>query len=600
MNQTPHAPHHPARRGFTLFEVGISLVIVSVGVLSVMMLMPVGIKAQQMARFQLLASAKAIEIMSVNANQWRKWDLQRMEGRTLGLCSINQVAQTPLIEQKMCNWRHGSLPVPMEIARRLDSDGDEIQNILAQGGYLFYSSPRPIASDDEDDPNAIPRLEDREIPNESQRLVYAIVGHPQQLALASHPCKAWPYYDWYPNPPRSRTTADTSSPNSRHEDSWRLNAWPNLNDFLAVKQAWQDAQIAPPPPPDPPAPAAPLTPVERDLAIRELTKEKVITYRDKAKELAVALGMTVDAISGIPDLPPGSAYDPVDASKVLAAGYVAQAMVWLTSPSLWPPPPLPLTPAQLAELDEARTNARKAHESALTWLRRHTTTDPYNWGIDRALNFQNGWDQPLLQYELFASADPAAVWASPFTVPTLGDVSWRVISAQPVVNAGTSSSDKITSTRLTGNQTEIASSWGNADTFNLTKPFQPAERCRQMVFWAVDWKSYADAETAPSAPQDASRTPYDSNNTMAYNAGAHKFNNPERFFTFENETRTTFANKTGNNATERGIYLGLWGADRNGNRRLDIGPVPTSVRMRAMSVARFNVYQPRVWSGLRN
>jgi len=575
---TPSLHHHArhGRHGFTLFEVGISLVIVSVGVLSVMMLMPVGIKAQQMARFQLLASAKAIEIMSVNANQWRKWDEQRMEGQTLGLCSINQVAQTPLVEQKACNWRHGNLPVPLDIARRLDSDGDEIQKILSDGGYLFYSSPRPIASTGEDNP----LLEDREVPNETQRLVYAFVGHAQQPALANHPCKAWPYYDWYPSPPRGRAVMGTSSPNSRHEDSWVLNGWPQLTSFQAVTTAWKAVSF--------PLVIPPANP----------PKANVIAYRDKAKELAVALGMTVDG-NGIPDLPIGTAFDAVDAYRVLAAGYIAQSLVWLTNTTYVP------TTADL-------TMAQKAHEVALNWLRRHVTTDAYDWGIDRALNFQNGWDHPLLQYEMFASASPAAMLASLFTVPTNGDVSWRVLSGRPVINAGTSSSYGITSImagppapgvpiRPNGNKIEIQDSWGNqppgvVDTFNLTKPFKPADRCRQLVFWAVDWKSYVDAETTPSAPQDASRFPYDSDGKGSYNGGAHKFHNPERFFTFADNTRATLAESTSN----KSVYLGLFGADRNGNKRLDVGPVPASVRMRAVSVARFNFYNPRVWSGLRN
>lgn len=572
MNQTPHAPHHPARRGFTLFEVGISLVTVSVGVLSVMMLMPVGIKAQQMARFQLLASAKAIEIMSVNANQWRKWDEQRMEGLTLGLCSINQVAQTPLVEQKACNWRHGNLPVPLEIARRLDSEGDEIQKILNDGGYLFYSSPRPIASTGEDNP----LLEDREVPNETQRLVYAFVGNAQQPALANHPCKAWPYYDWYPSPPRVRAVMDTSSPNSRHEDSWRLNSWPQLPAFQAVVTAWK--VVAPP--------------------VTNPSRADIVAYRDKAKELVIALGMVADG-DGIPEPPAGTAFESVDAYRVLAAGYVAQSMVWLTSTAYVP------TAAEL-------TMAQKAHEHALTWLRRHVTTDPYDWGIDRSLNFQNGWDHPLLQYEMFASATATATLASLFRVPTNGDVSWKVLSARPVINAGTSSSYGITSlmaglpapgvpVRPNGNKLEIQDSWGNqspgvVDTFNLTNSFKPADRCRQLVFWAVDWKSYSDAETAPSAPQDASRFPYDSDGNGSYNGGAHKFHNPERFFTFADSTRGSLAESTSN----RNVYLGMWGADRNGNRRLDVGPVPASVRLRAVSVARFNFYNPRVWAGLRN
>jgi hypothetical protein len=187
-----------------------------------------------------------------------------------------------------------------------------------------------------------------------------------------------------------------------------------------------------------------------------------------------------------------------------------------------------------------------------------------------------------------------------------------VLSARPVINAGTSNSYGITSLmagapapgvvpRPNGNKNEIQDSWGNqspglVDTFNLTKPFQPAERCRQLVFWAVDWKSYADAETAPSAPQDASRFPYDSDGGANYNGGAHKFHNPERFFTFGDASRSTIVES----ASNKSVYLGLYGADRNGNKRLDVGPVPSSVRMRAVSVARFNFYNPRVWAGLRN
>ncbi len=570
----------PSRRGFTLFEVGISLVIVSVGVLSVMMLFPTGLKAQQMARFQILASAKAIELMSVNANQWRKWDEQRLEGQTLALCSINQVAQSPLIEQKNCNYRHGSLPVPLDIARRLDAENDEIQQVLRAGGYLFYSSPRPVASIDE----GTISLEDIEIPNESQRLVFAYVGHAQQPALANHPCKAWPYYDWYPAPPRVSSFPNNSTPSSRHEDSWRLNAWPNLTEFLAVSTAWQTA-------------------VPNTLPELPHTRANVVAYRDKAKELVAALAMVRD-LDGIPDAPPGNAYTPVEPYKVLAAGYLAQAMVWLTRPSLMP-------------TAMESTQAQKAHEHSLQWLHRHVTTDPYDWGIDRALNFQNGWDHPLLQYELFPSNSPGARWqdANIFTAAN-GDISWRILTARPVRNPGTSTSYGMRSViapvpgpvappRPSGNKIDIEESFGTQvvgqpDTFNLTAPFQPAERCRQLVFWAVDWKSYQDAETAPSAPQDASRVPYDSDGKYSYHNNAHKFNNPEVFFTWNNSSRNGLNTSAPDGLSSKENYLGMWGADRNGNRKLDHGSVPPSVRMRATTIARFNFYNPRVWSGLRN
>ena len=50
-------------RGFTLFEVSISLALVAFGVVSILMLLPSGVKAQQMARFQIYAAAKAEEMI---------------------------------------------------------------------------------------------------------------------------------------------------------------------------------------------------------------------------------------------------------------------------------------------------------------------------------------------------------------------------------------------------------------------------------------------------------------------------------------------------------------------------------------------------------
>jgi hypothetical protein len=570
-----HAPL--TTTGFTLFEVGISLAIVTTGVLSVMMLMPVGIKTQQVARYQILASAKAIEIISVNANQWRKWDEQRLEGQRLAECSINNIAHSPLVEQKACNYRHGSLPVPPEIARRLDSDNDEIQRILNQGGYLFYSSPRPIQSMNE----GTVTIEDKEVPNETQKLVYAYVGHAQQPALASHPLKAWPYYDWYPAPPRARLTTDNSSPVSRHEDSWRLNNWPSLTEFLAVCSAWKT--VAP-------------------TAAAGASRDNIVAYRDKAKLLVAALGMPRD-LDDIPNPPPGTALEPVEPYRVLATSYLAHAMMWLTRQPLAP------TAAEIAQ-------AQKAHESAMQWLYRHQSTSPYDWGIDRALNFQNGWDHPLLQYQLFKPPALGGDLADNVYTNPNGDLSWRVLTAQPVVNAGTSNSYGVRSVlaphlgpavdpRPSGNKPEIDDSWGQQipgqeDTFNLTAPFHPSERCRQLVFWVVDWKSYADAETVPSAPQDASRFPYDSEGRFSYHNHAHKFNNPEVFFVWKTKDRNSNNTSPPEGTSNVANYLGLHGADRNGNRRLDIGPVPASARLRATTVARFNLYQPRVWSGLRN
>jgi hypothetical protein len=42
------------------------------------------------------------------------------------------------------------------------------------------------------------------------------------------------------------------------------------------------------------------------------------------------------------------------------------------------------------------------------------------------------------------------------------------------------------------------------------------------------------------------------------------------------------------------VFSGCWGADRNFNGKLDRGPVPKAVRLRAQLVARFNFYDMRV------
>src|SRR4051812_21333852 len=60
-------PHRAApaacHAGFTLFEVAISLILVSIGVVSVMMVYPMGIRTQLLARYQLYAAAKAEEMV---------------------------------------------------------------------------------------------------------------------------------------------------------------------------------------------------------------------------------------------------------------------------------------------------------------------------------------------------------------------------------------------------------------------------------------------------------------------------------------------------------------------------------------------------------
>ena len=50
----------------------------------------------------------------------------------------------------------------------------------------------------------------------------------------------------------------------------------------------------------------------------------------------------------------------------------------------------------------------------------------------------------------------------------------------------------------------------------------------------------------------------------------------------------------------RAAFLGLYGADRNGNGVFDRGPLPATARMRAVPIGRWNFYDRRMITALRN
>jgi hypothetical protein len=180
--------------GFTLFEVALSLVLVTFGVISLMMLFPQGIKAQQMARYRFHAATKALEMVdsynsfnnacaNIDNEAPNPWDVPT------GRCSSAND-----LERRLASPRFGIAPLPKEIALRLDSDGDEIHTILSEGGSLYYSQPQAASGFMETGTPATP-------PVEAQRLVFAVVGYAQANALHVFPWKAWPYYTPYPSPP---------------------------------------------------------------------------------------------------------------------------------------------------------------------------------------------------------------------------------------------------------------------------------------------------------------------------------------------------------------------------------------------------------------
>ena len=221
---------------------------------------------------------------------------------------------------------------------------------------------------------------------------------------------------------------------------------------------------------------------------------------------------------------------------------------------------------------------------------------------------------------------------------------WRVLSPEPIRNVGVSASyptNVINSTMRRGGY-EGLSQFGDIDHYNIAAPFDASERCRQLVFWAVDWQSYEDFETAPSAPVDCSKYPLaaprgdwhesghiiPTNRTRSYSSRMTdlefrdeqlwSFRNPEKTLLFfigtdgvDPRTLPTGApvekymilNNSnpdrGNGLEQRKTFNGLFGADRNFNKILNRGPVPRSVRLQAIEVARFNFYDPRVMAILR-
>jgi type II secretory pathway pseudopilin PulG len=186
-----------SRHGFTLFEVAVSIALVGLGVLVLALFLPTAIKAQEKARFQLYADAKAMEVMEYFSSQPQiniginnhleasnPWDIP-----------TGYRAYAPDIEPRTAAVRGPLFVLPTDIARRLDSPNDEIRRILDEGGQLYYSNPAAANNGRMDAPY------EPQPPNEAIRLVIGFRGHPQQNALAQIPWKGWPYYANYPGPP---------------------------------------------------------------------------------------------------------------------------------------------------------------------------------------------------------------------------------------------------------------------------------------------------------------------------------------------------------------------------------------------------------------
>lgn len=637
----PYQSTGTRRQGFTLFEVAISLVLVAVGVISVMMVYPMGIKTQLLARYQIYAAAKAEEMVesfnaSHNANP-------AIDAEGIGPWDVPVAYKTQAhdLECRVATHRFGLIPLPMDLARRLDSDADEIGQVLAQGGYLYYSQPMATSNTEEQGMRLAP-------PNETQKLVIAVTGYAQHNAIGIFPWKAWPYLMPYPSAPlhglhwhsEYMGSAATFLFDNKQSYCWEASAPTSApipgadTDILAVFNAYKAYCYDN-------APTA-------ELAVAYL--QAALRYADQ-KGLPRSFYEPNPIPNPVPDFIPGT----LDANgedfnhgawkQVQAMRYLAHAATcltrWKSLTELGGQPSMsgsgfPIGPNSSGSpaINLTHDLIVYYHERCMNLIMRYAASFPYDWGAPRPLQRSQMMDFPLIEFDLFQPPLTGTHFSREIGQGTVAAAQWKPLPARPIHNVGVSYQFPVATLPLnvatptyslpdgsTVGSPPYQSFWGDPARSTLTKEFKAAERCRQIVFWAVDWQSYEDCETAPGAPVDASKYPMpgplrnrDFTNRMGFvdfrDEQLYSFRNPEKVLSFRSDVSAleTGANveaiigynrmgdqwDRGAGLEERKRFSGVYGADRNFNRRLDRGQVPRSVRLRATTVARFNFYDPRL------
>jgi type II secretory pathway pseudopilin PulG len=671
--------------GFTLFEVGISLVLVAFGVVSVIILFPVGIKAQEAARYKIYAAGMAMQFVesyntSHNANPAfeleapNNWDVH-VTGRNM----------SPDLEARCSSYRFGMYPLPTVIAQRLDSDNDEIQNVLSQGGYLYY--PQPLANTGLTDTGFLPAVAGQSSgvqANDAQKVVMAVEGYAQNNALYALPQKAWPYYAAYPSPPIINSYASGGgnpwSPNITVPFTWGGGQFYLAEDVITgdpdVQSVW--CNTIPPPPLPPPGTAisgvgglylhqclGPNTGQANNtspvcLATATGYFACALWYAKKKGLDTLAGGNFYNGNASLTDVasvcnsPPssGNLALQVNALRYLANAAVAVSGFWDASC----PPTIPVLSFTAGGSSQGgfvlnQKMISNYHEMSLALGARFVASFPYDWGSPRMLQRAISMDNPLIEFDLLTPQ--AKMLKGSVYINGTPAQAWRPVTAQPVRNLGLSATYPRWSLNPPGGNVALVSEnmldaaqvpnvpppltygannpfWGDGQNdFSLNAPFAPADRCRQLVFWTVDWQSYEDCETAPSAPVDAGK--YMIGAPYSPQGGGYSFQlqnpgfmawqqfgylNPEKAISFpSNQTgRPTGAGVTvlglgnaGNQAPDGAVqglpnaplFNGVYGADRNFNGLLDRGPLSKSVRLRAVLLARFNYYDLRVPAPIR-
>jgi len=666
------------RQAFTLFEIAISMAIMALGVVTIMALIPVGLKAQQKARFAAYSSAKALDMLEMfncqvpaNHPKNRHDTVMSMEVDSPWDTTTSSRVMTQDLEVRLATIRGGLVPLPSVIAKRLDSDGDEIADLLAAGGRLYY--PNPMASSDagfgsinyawsgydQNEEHGATLGRTMFGISESRRILVGIVGPAQKNKIPVNPFKSWPYYHGYPSPPVPcewiSPKGGTFPTNSPDPDAWTL-----------YREGYKSYHI------DDFVPSSGIPGVRPDLPRCERYVRLAFWYA--RKQLLP------------PEFLDGNAQDIhveahyANADHVRTLRYLAHATTCLTR---W------YTAAQLTstvilarqditaddgtvvisasdpynlESSISLDRIRNWHQRCLDLVMKHAASFPYNWGALRPINRAIMMDVPLLEWDLFPdtlnpllSGVIKTSWSGP---PTVQAQQYRMLAPMAINSTGQAMvSDQLSTSDQgfrdhqgggdeglawqQGNMTATPNNvFGNIDHFTLTRKFSPDERCRELVFWMVDWQAYEDSETAPSAPMDASKFPIrlQQGDTIANRMKGFSFNtivyasyfNPERNLLHIKDlslqpngldTSTLTISPTGGAGTAASawadnynfdyvndkastpagfpLFSGLYGADRNQNGVLDRGPLVQSVRMRATTIARFVVYDPRLPLTLR-
>ncbi|MDA3959475.1 MAG: hypothetical protein PF961_01700 [Planctomycetota bacterium] len=610
------------RSGFALFEVAVALLLVAIGVLALAMFLPQAARAQERARFQVYAAAQAVDMVSNFANYPRFHLGMNAEAPEPWDSQVGYSSMAPDLERRLASPRHGIAPVPAAIARRFDSDNDEIRRVLDAGGYLYYSQPlAAVGIKMESGHNPKP-------PSDASRLVFAVVGAAQANALPMLPWRATPYYHAYPSPPGFVRISNSIL---AMQNAWETQAWADDTDINKVWNVDLGAADGDRVPNDWKyrRGSSGIWPyiAPRSIADDSSAPDGRYKWHRSVNAIAICLWYAYES-AGVPmDFLVGAdAPDPADLKAAAADPRQVMAMrllayMGMAATSWFPlevtpdsedapshpglaagiaiPGPTPLNPASpggvaylnngtvvppdfasligpvrsvvpavdpieqdllLEPLDDfgylpavvppgttdrhfrlSMQRIARWHEISLRLIMDHSARFPYDGSLPRPLNRQLATDHPLYMWDLIERTGANANPLSGEITGTRGDIAidyanidasiktgdgqaiaarqWRPVGAQPPSFVGAVTRGAVTTLeRVRGlgpnanlerahDDAWYQSTWGDQAHYSLSARFRAAERCRQLVFWTVDWHSYEDWETEPSAPLDASRYP---------------------------------------------------------------------------------------------